>query len=183
MRKRRSNSLGTGQELAPLSGSDYIGLRGGIEVCLKNALTGEDIIHDKGNNVVLYIGRNFIMTNMLGTATHSALVPCVVIGSGTAATNATQTGPLAYFTFKTGGIAQTTGGDGSAQPICAFTGSWESSELSAAGHHSIQEFCLAFNSVTNSGSSGALYFNRYLSSAAISCDTTNQLLITFTVSW
>ena len=163
--------------------SDSIGLRGGIEVMLKNAFTGETIMHDKGENVVLYIGRNFIMTNMLGTATHNPIQPCVVIGSGTTATNATHTGPLAYFTFKTGGIAQTTQSGGTGQPLFAFTASWDSTELNAAGFNSIQEFCLAFNSASNSGSSNATYLNRYLSASVINATTSNQLMITYSVSF
>lgn len=162
---------------------EYIGLRGGIEVMLKNAYTGEPILHETGKNVVLYIGRNMLMTMALATATHNPIQPCVVIGSGTAATNATHTGPTAYYTFKTGGIAQTTQSGGTGQPIFAFTGSWESTELNNTNFNSIQEFCLAFNSASNSGSSNATYFNRYLSASAINATTSNQLLITMTVSF
>jgi hypothetical protein len=162
--------------------NEEIGLRGGIEVMLKNALTGEVISHSKGKNVVLYIGRNMLMTRALATATQNPLQPVVIIGSGTAATNATHTGPTAYFTFKTGGIAQTTQSGGTGQPMFALTASWESTELSAAGFNSIQEFALAFNSVSNS-SAGNPYFNRYLSASAINATTSNQLLITFNVSF
>lgn len=181
MRKQRSKKSSGAVGLHSLS--DYIGLRGGIEVMLKNALTGEAIIHEKGENVVLYIGRNMLMTMALGTVTHYPIQPCVVIGSGTAATNAAHTGAQAYFTFKTGGIAQTTQSGGTGQPIFAFTASWESTELSAAGFNSIQEFLLAFNSASNSGSSNATYFNRFLSASAINATTSNQLLITYTVSF
>lgn len=162
--------------------SDNIGLRGGIEIMLKNAFTGETILHKKGKNVVLYIGRNMLMTRALATATQNPIQPVVIIGSGTAATNATHTGPQSYFTFKTGGIAQTTQSGGTGQPIFALTASWESTELSAAGFNSIQEFLLAFNSVSNS-SAGNPYLNRYLSASAINATTSNQLLITYSVSF
>ncbi len=162
--------------------SDSIGLRGGIEIMLRNAFTGEPILHKKGKNVVLYIGRNMLMTRALATATQDPIQPVVIIGSGTAATNATHTGPQAYFTFKTGGIAQTTQSGGTGQPLFALTASWESTELTAAGFNSIQEFLLAFNSVSNS-SAGNPYLNRYLSASAINATTSNQLLITFTVSF
>jgi len=181
MRKSKKHGAVATQGLH--SAFETIGLRGGIEVCMKNAFTGEDIIHETGENVVLYIGRNMLMTMALATATHNAIVPCLVIGSGTTATAATHTGPLAYFTFKTGGIAQTTQSGGTGQPLFAFTGSWESTELTVTGFNVIQEFCLAFNSATNSGSSNATYFNRYLSASAINATTSNQLLVTFTCSF
>jgi hypothetical protein len=162
---------------------DYIGLRGGIEVCLKNALTGEDIIHEKGENVVLYIGRNMIMTRAYNTGSQTnIMVPCVVIGSGTTATAATHTGPLAYFTFKTGGFATTTASDGGAQPIIALTASWDTGDLTAAGYNSIREFCLGFQTVSNQ-SAMTPFLCRYLSSANINATNTNQLLITYTVSF
>jgi hypothetical protein len=162
---------------------ETIGLRGGIEVCLKNALTGEDLIHEKGDNVVLYIGRNMLMSRAFSTASQTnVIVPCVVIGSGTTATQASHTGPLAYFTFKTGGIAQTTQSGGTGQPIFAFTGSWESTELSAVGFNSIQEFCLGFQTVSNQ-SAMTPFLCRYLSASAINATTSNQLLVTYSVSF
>lgn len=162
--------------------SDTVGLRGGIEVCLKNAFTGEDIIHDKGDNVVLYIGRNMLMTRALTTGTQLSIVANIVIGSGTATTNATHTGPQSYFTFKTGAINQTTQSGGTGQPIFNFIQSWESTELNAAGFNSIQEFLLGFCSASNS-SGMTPFLCRYLSSAAINATTSNQLLITYTVSF
>ena len=163
----------------------YIGLRGGIEVVLRNAFTGEELIHHKGPNNVLYIGRNMIMTRSYTSASQlNLLQPCVVIGSGSVATNATHSAPGSYFTFKTGGFATTTASAGAAQPILQFTGSWESTELNAAGFNSIREFLLGFNSVSNSGSSGiAPYLCRYLSSADINATTSNQLLVTYTISF
>ncbi len=163
--------------------TEYIGLRGGIEVVLKNAFTGEELIHGKGLNNVLNIGRNMIMTRSFTSATQTnILVPCVVIGSGTAATAATHTGPQSYFTFKTGGISQTTASAGAAAPYFVFTASWESTELNAAGFNSVQEFLLGF--CTQSTVSGMTPFLcRYLSSAAINATTSNQLLITYTVTF
>lgn len=163
--------------------AEYICLRGGIEIVLKNAFTGEELIHGKGPNNVLYIGRNMLMTRALATASQTnIIVPCIVVGSGTVATQATHTGPLAYFTFKTGGIAQTTQSAGTGQPQFAFTASWESTELNAAGFNSIQEFLLGFQTVSNQ-SAMTPFLCRYLSAAAINATTSNQLLITYTVSF
>jgi len=162
---------------------DQIGLRGGIEVVLKNAFTGEEIIHAKGKNVVLYIGRNMLMTRAFTSASQTnIIVPCVVIGSGQAAVNATQTIPASYFTFKTGGIAQTTQSGGTGQPMFALTASWESTELNAAGFNSIREFLLGFQTVSNQ-SAMTPFLCRYLSNADINATTSNQLLITYTVSF
>lgn len=162
---------------------DHVGLRGGIEVVLKNAFTGEEIIHAKGLNVVLYIGRNMLMTRALTTASQTnTIVPCIVIGSGTNTTNATHTGPLSYFTFKTGGLASTTQSGGTGQPMFQFTGSWESTELNAAGFNSIQEFLLGFQTTSNQ-SAMTPFLCRYLSGSAINATTSNQLLVTYTVSF
>ena len=163
--------------------NEQIGLRGGIEIKLKNAFTGEDIIHASGLNNVLYIGRNMLMTRALTTASQTnTIVPCIVIGSGAAATQATHTGAQAYFTFKTGGLASTTQSGGTGQPQFNFTASWESTELNAAGFNSIREFLLGFNTVTT-GSAFTPYLCRYLSSADINATTSNQLLVTYTVSF
>jgi len=162
---------------------ETVGLRGGIEICLKNAFTGEDIIHAKGLNVVLYIGRNMLMTRAMATVSQTnTVVPCIVIGSGTNTTNATHTGPLSYFTFKTGGIAQTTQSGGTGQPLFSFTGSWESTELNAVGFNSIQEFLLGFQTTSNQ-SAMTPFLCRYLSGSAINATTSNQLLVTYTVSF
>lgn len=163
--------------------SDVIGLRGGIEICLKNAFTGEDIIHETGENVVLYIGRNMLMTRCFTTASQTnTIVPIIVVGSGTATTNATHTGPGSYFTFKSGALNQTTQSGGTGQPMFNFIGSWESTELNAAGFNSIQEFLLGFQTTSNS-SAMTPYLCRYLSAAAINATTSNQLLVTYTVSF
>ena len=162
---------------------EYIGIRGGIEVMLKNALTGDVLMHDKGLNAVLNGGRNELMTRAYTSATHtSILAPCVVVGSGTTTANASDSGPLAYQTFKTGAFATTTGSAANA-PVLQFTVSWESTELTGAGWaQSVREFCLGFNTVTNS-SNASPYLCRYVSAANISCTTTNQLLITYTISF
>lgn len=174
-RKRKSNRLNKLNE--------YVGLRGGIEICLKNAFTGEDIIHETGENVVLYIGRNMLMTRALTTASQTnTIVPCIVIGSGTNTTNATHTGPLSYFTFKTGGIAQTTQSGGTGQPLFSLTASWESTELNAAGFNSVQEFLLGFQTTSNQ-SAMTPFLCRYLSGSAINATTSNQLLVTYSVSF
>lgn len=163
--------------------NDYIGLRGGIEVVLKNAFTGEEILRGGGPNNVLYIGRNMLMTRAFTSASQTnIIVPCVVIGSGTVATNATHTIPLAYFTFKTGGLASTTQSGGTGQPVFQLTASWESTELNAAGFNSIQEFLLGFQTVSNQ-SAMTPFLCRYLSASAINATTSNQLLITYSVSF
>lgn len=166
---------------------DVITLRGGIELSLRNALTGEEIEHATGDNAVLYIGRNMVMTRSMTSVTNYPLMPCIVIGSGSGSSSGTtanaMTGPHSYFTFKTGGFASTTQSGGTNVPVMNFTGSWESTELSVAGFGSVREFCLAFNSASNSGSSNATYFCRYVSTADISATTSNQLLVTYTVSW
>jgi hypothetical protein len=162
--------------------SDYVGLRGGIEVMLKNAFTGEVILHEKGFNAVLNGGRNALMTRVLATASQtSILVPNIVIGSGTTTANASDSGPLAYFTWKTGGFA-TTAGAGATAPLMLFTGSWESTELTVTGFNVIREFCLGLNTVSNS-SNASPYLCRYVSSANINATTSNQLLISYTISF
>jgi hypothetical protein len=162
---------------------DYVGLRGGIEVCLKNALTGEELMRQSGENTVLYIGRNMLMTRAFTSASQTnIIVPCIVIGSGNAAANATNTTPGSYFTFKTGGIAQTTQSGGTGQPLFSFTASWESTELNAAGFNSVQEFLLGFQTVSNQ-SAMTPFLCRYVSGSAINATTSNQLLVTYTVSF
>ena len=149
---------------------------------LKNAFTGEPIIHEKGDNVVLYIGRNMLMTRALATASQTNTIwPTVVIGSGSTATQATHTGPQAYFTFKAGTINQTTQSAGAGQPIFNCVASWESTELNAAGFNSVREFLLGFHTTT--GSAMTPYLCRYLSNADINATTSNQLLCTYTVSF
>jgi hypothetical protein len=162
---------------------EYVGLRGGIEVMLKNSLTGEILLHEKGLNAVLNAGRNALMTRALNTISQAlSLVPCVIVGSGTTTANASDSGPLAYQTFKTGGFTCTTG-SGATAPVLQFTASWESTELTGAGWaQSVREFALGFNSVTNS-SNITTFLCRYVSAANISCTTTNQLLITYTISF
>lgn len=163
--------------------SEQIGLRGGIEVMLKNAFTGETIIHDKGPNVVLYVGRNALMTRALNTVSQVAsLVPCVLIGTSPTATSYTHTNLQAYYTFKTAGATSTTQSGGTGVPIWQITASWESTELNVNSFNSIQEFALGFNSVTNSSNINPVLC-RYLSGAAINATTSNQLLITYTVSF
>lgn len=163
--------------------SDMIGLRGGIEVVLKNAFTGEVLLHGKGLNNVLYIGRDALMSRAFNTLSQTnTLVPNVVIGTGSIATQATHTGPQGYFTFKTGGIAQTTASDGSVQPVFQFTGSWASTELNATGFNSIWEFLLGFASQSTT-SAKTPFLCRYLSSTFINATTSNELLITYTVSF
>jgi hypothetical protein len=150
---------------------------------LKNAFTGEVVKHGKGENVVLYIGRNMLMTRAIATASQTnVLQPVVVIGSGTTATQATHTGPLAYFTFKGGTLNQTTASDGAAQPMFNVVASWDSTELTDAGFNSVQEFLLFFGTQSTI-SGGAPFLNRYLSASAINATTSNQLLVTFSVSF
>ncbi len=161
---------------------DYVGLRGGIEIMLKNAFNGEVLLHATGINAVLNGGRNELMTRALTSASHTSILqPCVCIGSGTTTANASDSGPLAYFTFKTGGIA-TTAGDGATAPLMLFTASWESTELTVTGFNVIREFALGFNTISNS-SNASPYLCRYVSSANISATTSNQLLISYTVSF
>lgn len=163
--------------------SENIGLRGGIEVVLRNAYTKEEIIHGKGENVVLYIGRDMLMTRAYTSASQTnILVPNVVMGSGSGATQFTHTGPQGYITFKTGGTQTTTGGDGSAQPIYRLTASWASTELNVAGMNSIWEFLLGF-ATQSTGSAKTPFLCRFLSGSVINATTSNELLITYTVSF
>jgi hypothetical protein len=166
---------------------DYIGIRGGIEVMLKNALTGEVLMHEKGFNAVLNGGRNELMSRAYTTASHTSyLIPCVIVGSGTTAAAVSDSGPLAYQTFKTGAWSGTTAGSGATAPILALTASWESTELTGAGWaQSIREFALGFDLAGSTANSGphTPYLCRYVSGANISCTTTNQLLITYTLSF
>ena len=183
---RKLNKKSRGAKQAPPLACEHIGLRGGIEICLKNAFTGEELIHDSGENVVLYIGRNEIMTRAYGTASHTSdLRPVLQIGSGSVATQYTHTGLTSYFTFKTGAFATTTGGDGSAQPKIAWTGSWESTELNinAMTNPGIWEFGLGFQLHDGVGSTCSPMLCRYTTVSALTCTTSNQLYITYTVSF
>jgi hypothetical protein len=171
-------------ESEKIQASEYIGLRGGIEVMLKNALDGSVILHQKGLNAVLNGGRNELMTRIMGTASHtSVLASCIVIGSGTTTANASDSGPLAYFTFKTATLASTAG-SGATPPVGQWTCSWESTDLNATGFNVIREFalgCALYNAQVTSAVSP--YLCRYVSSANISATTSNQLLITYSVSF
>jgi hypothetical protein len=165
--------------------SESIGLRGGIEVMLKNALTGETILHGKGPNNVLYIGRNMIMTRAFTSASQTNILnACIVVGGGSTASQGTHTGPITYRTYKTATMNTTTASDGSVQPILNWVASWESTELNDTMFNTIWEFLLKFGPSTNStASAGAPYLCRYLSGSAINATTSNQLLVTYTVSF
>ena len=183
MKSKTASKRITRPTRAGLHAYDEVGLRGGIEVMLKNAFTGEVILHGKGPNNVLYIGRNMLMTRAFTTASQTnTIVPVIVIGTGSTATQATHTGPNGYFTFQTGGIAQTTQSGGTGQPIFQMTASWESTALNSTGFNSIWEFLLGFCTTSNS-SSFTPYLCRYLSNTFINATTSNQLLITYTVSF
>jgi hypothetical protein len=159
---------------------DFILMRGGIEVALKNAFTGEDIQRAKGDNVILYCGRSWLMQKIASTGMDSTVTMAanVVIGTGSAATQATHTGPQGYFTYKTGTLTLTTQSAGAGVPVMAIAASWESTELTATGFNSIWEFLL-----NNSTGSAGTFFNRYLSNTYINATTSNQLLVTYSVSF
>ena len=159
---------------------DSIMLRGSIEVALRDAITGRDIQRTKGDNVVLYVGRSWLMqkiasTGMVSTVTINANV---VIGTGSTATAATHTGPQAYFTYKTGTLNLTTQSGGTGVPVMQVLASWESTELTATGFNSIWEFLL-----NNSTGSAGTFLNRYLSNTFVNATTSNQLLVTYSVSF
>jgi len=160
--------------------SDVIGLRGGIEVMLKNSLNNEVLLHEKGKNVVLYVGRSWLMQKIASAAMDSTVLinANIVIGTDSTATQATHTGPLGYFTYQTGTLSLTTASDGAAVPVMAVAASWESTQLTATGFNSIWEFLL-----NNSTGSAGTFLNRYLSNTFINATTSNQLLVTYTVSF
>lgn len=157
--------------------TETLTLRGSIEVVLKNAFTGEEILHGKGDNVVLYSGRSWAMQKALTTA-NGTMTNNVVVGTGSTATAYTHTGPQAYFTYKTGTLNNTTQSGGTNVPYMQMLASWESTELNNVGFNSIWEFLL-----NNSTGSAGTYLCRYLSNTFINATTSNQLLITYTVSW
>ena len=159
---------------------DIIGLRGSIEVALRDAKTGKDIQRSKGDNVVLYCGRSWLMqkiasTGMVSTVTINANV---VIGTGSTATAATHTGPQGYLTYKVGTLNLTTQSGGTGVPVMQVLASWESTDLTATGFNSIWEFLL-----NNSTGSSGTFLNRYLSNTFINATTSNQLLVTYSVSF
>ena len=159
---------------------DVIGLRGSIEIALRDAFTGKDLIHSKGDNVVLYCGRSWLMQKIASTGMTSTVTinANVVIGTGSTATQATHTGPLAYYTYKTGTLNLTTQSAGAGVPVMAVLASWESTELTATQFNSIWEFLL-----NNSTGSAGTFLNRYLSNTFINATTSNQLLVTYSVSF
>jgi len=108
-----------------------------------------------------------------------------MIGSATATANATNTNLGAYYTFKTGGFATTTASDGSVQPILRFTGSWASTELNVSNFNSVREFALAFNTVSNNSVNNLTnpVLCRYVSGSDINATTSNELYVTYTVSF
>jgi hypothetical protein len=160
--------------------SDIIALRGGIEVMLKDSLSGKVLQHSKGKNVVLYVGRSWLMQKIASTGMDSTVTmnANIVIGIGSTATALTHTGPASYLTYKTGTLSLTTASDGAAVPVMAVAASWESTELSVTGFNSIWEFLL-----NNSTGSAGTFLNRYLSNTFINATTSNQLLVTYTVSF
>jgi hypothetical protein len=162
------------------SPNDFIMLRGGIEVMLKDAKSGEILEHTKGDNVILYCGRSWLMQKIASTGMASTVTigANVVIGTGSAATQATHVGPQGYFTYKTGTLSLTTQSLGGGVPVMAVAASWESTELTATGFNSIWEFLL-----NNSTGSSGTFFNRYLSNTFINATTSNQLLVTYSVSF
>lgn len=162
---------------------DVIGLRGSVEVVLKNALTGDEILHDKDENVVFYCGRSWAMdkalctTTLAGTMTNSMVVG---VGSlGAASTAYTNTALTTYYTYKTGTITSYTN-TGSTVPYMNVQVSWVGSDISDSQftNPGIREFGLR-NSTGNAGT----MLCRYESSTFITATTSNQLLVTYTVSW
>lgn len=165
------------QELA--GADDRLRLRGCLEFALKNAKTGEVIQSGKQENAILYAGRSWLMqkiaSNLASTLTINANV---VIGTGSAATAYTHTGPQGYFTYKAGTLNLTTQSGGTNVPVMQVRASWESTQLTATQFNSIWEILL-----NNSTGSSGTFFNRFVSGTFINATTSNQLLITYSVSF
>lgn len=159
---------------------DVIRLRGGVEVALMDATTGKELWRKKGENAILYAGRSWLMqkiasTGMASTVTMNANV---VIGTDSTATAYTHTGPQGYFTYKTGTLSLTTQSAGAGVPVMQVKASWESTELTVTDFNSIWELLL-----NNSTGSAGTYLNRYVSATYINATTSNQLLVTYNVSF
>jgi len=158
-------------------------IRGGIEIMVKNALTGEVVSHDKDENAVLYIGRNWIMNKVASTYTET-LWAGIKIGIGSTAANATDTGLKTYYTYRAGTIVSTTQAAGAAAPVLQVKASWESNLLSDTQFSNtdggIWEFCLANSSGHHTSGTNLC---RYASASVITCTTSNQLLVSYNLSF
>lgn len=159
---------------------DAIRLRGCLEIALMNALTGKEIFRSKKENAMLYSGRSWLMQKIASAGMDSTetIAAALVIGTDSTATAYTHTGPQGYFTFKAGTLNLTTQSGGTGVPVMQVLASWESTELTDTGFNSIWEVLLH-----NSTGSTGTYLNRYVSGTFINATTSNQLLITYTVSF
>lgn len=154
-------------------------LRGFLEYCLRDARSGRIVRRGKGENVVVFTGRNFALKQLVSGQVQSAQVlQWLALGTSSGATNSSQSNLAGYFSIK-GGTDATTGITATAtDAACTFTlaVSWNSTQTHASSS-AIAEFAL-YNS---SGTNGATMFNR-LTTAAINFSSTNTLAVTITIT-
>ena len=155
---------------------DRIALRGCLEFQLKNAFTGDVIQKGRGKNHVLYVGRSWALRKICeSTMAATDVLSSMALGT-TSSGYATSNSDLAgYFTFLTMAGALTTAL--TASPYVQFTGSIESTNLSATGYNQIWEMGMA----TTVGD--PTLFSRYITTGTcINATTSNQLLFTYSIS-
>jgi hypothetical protein len=150
---------------------EIIKLRGSIEYALRDAHTGALVQHGQAENVVLTVGRAYIL-NRIGSNVNTNLIDRIYLGTSAASETNTHSGlqnSAASQTFNAGISASTTANP----PYYVFAASWNSNETFASSSV-INEFGLYASSGTAVG--------RKTTSATINFATSNTLSISYTLS-
>jgi hypothetical protein len=159
MRKQKSNS------------SDCIKLRGAIEYAIKDASDGRVIDHIRGENVVLTVGRTWILQK-LNSNSNTQILTRIYLGSSSTAASNTQSGLLASAASQTFNVGVTDNATSSA-PHTIFCASWNSNETFTSSSV-INEIGLYAGAGTAVG--------RYVTASAINFASTNTLTVSYTLS-
>uniref|UniRef100_A0A6M3JXB3 Uncharacterized protein n=1 Tax=viral metagenome TaxID=1070528 RepID=A0A6M3JXB3_9ZZZZ len=153
------------------NGNDCIKLRGSIAWALRNAQSGDLIDSGHGENVVLLVGRRYIL-NKLGADSVANLIDRIYLGTSTAAETNTHTGLQNSFASQTFN-AGSSNSSSAATPYIVFAASWASNETHASSS-AINEFGLYASTGTAVG--------RKTTASAINFSSTNTLSVSYTLS-
>jgi len=151
--------------------NDCIKLRGSIAWALRNAQTGDLVDSGQGENVVLLVGRRYIL-NKLGADSVANLIDRIYLGTNNAAETNTHTAVQDSFASQTFN-AGSSNSSSAATPYIVFAASWNSDETHASSS-AINEFGLYASTGTCVG--------RKTTSATIDFGSTNTLSVSYTLS-
>lgn len=149
---------------------DVIRLRGSLEYALANAQTGEIIQRGARHNMVVSVGRQW-MLNRCGS-TDSNVIDRIKLGTGTTAPATTQTDLSNSFSSKSAATVSAAGTTAS-PPYFSFSASWASNETHSSSS-AINEIGLFVANGTMVG--------RLTTGSTINFGSTNTLAITYNLS-